>query len=58
MNIKINDILSGRGITIKILRVGLGIVIVERLDLGKHPELFRIHPLLKESLTGLQKVRQ
>lgn len=51
------SIWQGRGLKIRVLRVSLGVIWIERIDISsKVPNTYRIHPWRVESIKGLKKV--
>lgn len=55
--ITVGSIWQGRGLKIRVLRIGLGVIWIERLDISfKIPNTYRVHPWRIESMKGLKKV--
>ncbi len=56
--LQVGAIYEGRGIRIRLKRIGLGVVLIELLTPSGEqlPEKFRIHPWRIESMEGMSRV--
>lgn len=56
--ISVGSVWKGRGLKVRVLRVGLGVVWVERLDIPSTlSPTYRIYPWVIESLKGLSRIK-
>jgi hypothetical protein len=57
IQITVGSVWEGRGIKIRVLRVGLAVVLIERLDISPKLQKYRIHPWAIESMEGMTRIK-